>query len=76
MLPHNCRDPVLFVGRLPCGGVCVAMSCGGGFLTLDGTYDSFWDSVKLMTGNYFFQLFPVPRVRWVYLHAEFLVQQQ
>ena len=29
LLSHNCRDPVLFVGSLPCGGVCVAMSCGG-----------------------------------------------
>ena len=26
------------------------MSCGGGF-TADGTYDSVWDSVKLVTGN-------------------------
>ena len=30
----NCRDLVLFLGRLPCcGGVCVAMSCGGGGFT-------------------------------------------
>ena len=39
-------------------GVCVAMSCGDGFLIPDGTYDSVWDSVKPITAN-FFQLFPV-----------------
>ena len=50
----NCRDIVLFVGRLPrCESVCVAMSCGGGF-TPGGAYDSVCDSVKPMTGNYFF----------------------
>ena len=38
-------------------GVCVAMSCGGGFLTPDGTYDSVWDSVKPVTGNYFSKYF-------------------
>ena len=38
-------------------GVCVAMYCGGGFLTPDGAYDSVWDSVKLVTGNYFFNYF-------------------
>ena len=47
----NCRYLVLFVGSLPCcGSVCVAMSCGGGFFTPDGAYDSVWDSVKPMTG--------------------------
>ena len=40
-----------------CWGVCVAMSCGGGFLTPDGAYDSVWDSVKPVTGNYFFNYF-------------------
>ena len=35
----NCRDLVLFV---------VAMSCGG----LDGAYNSIWDSVRPMTGKY------------------------
>ena len=35
-----------------CGGVCVAMSCGGGSFPPDGTYDSVWDSVRLMTGKY------------------------
>ena len=49
---YNCRGFVLFVGRLPCcGGVCVAMSCCGGFFTPDGAYDSVWDRVKPMTGN-------------------------
>ena len=38
-------------------GVCVAMSCGGGFLTPDGAYGSVWDSVKPMTGKYFFNYF-------------------
>ena len=44
-----------------CGGVCVAMSCGGGFCSPDGAYDSVWDSVMPMTGI-FLQLFPVPGV--------------
>ena len=54
----NCRDLVLFVGRLPwlCGpnvlrGVCVAMSCGGGCFSPDGAYDFAWDSVKPMKGS-------------------------
>ena len=34
-----------------CGSVCVAMSCGGGFFTPGGAYDSVWDSVKPMAGN-------------------------
>ena len=28
------------------GGVCIAMSCGGGSFTPDGAYDSPWDNVK------------------------------
>ena len=54
---------VLFVGRLLwlcgplcCGDVYVAVSCGGGF-TPGGAYDSVWDSVKPMTGNFFFYYF-------------------
>ena len=31
-------------------GVCVTMSCGGGSFTLDGVYDSLWDSVKPIMG--------------------------
>ena len=54
----DCRVLVLFVDRLPCcGGVCVAMSYGGWFFTPDGAYDSVWDSVKPMTGNFFFYYF-------------------
>ena len=30
--------------------------CGGGF-TRDGAYDFVWDSVRPMTGNYFFNYF-------------------
>ena len=30
------------------------MSCGGGFFTPGGAYDSVWDSVRPMTGNYTF----------------------
>ena len=58
-----------------CGGVCVAMSCGGGFFSPGSASDSIWDSVKPMTGKLLLQLFPVFSVRWVYLHAELLVQQ-
>ena len=47
----NYRDLVLFVGRLPCcGSVCVVMSCGGGFFSPGGAYDSVWDSVKPIAG--------------------------
>ena len=46
----KCRDFV-FVGRLR--SVYVAMSCGGGFFTPGAAYDSVWDSVKPMTGNFF-----------------------
>ena len=56
-----------------CGGVCVAMSCGGGGFTPHGAYDSVWESVSPLTGKYFLQLFPVPRGRWVCWHAEWLV---
>ena len=42
---------------LCCGSVCVAMSCGGGFFTPGGAYDSVWDSVKPMTGKCFFNYF-------------------
>ena len=28
------------------------MSCGGGFFTPDGAYDSVWDSVKPLIGKY------------------------
>ena len=28
------------------GDVCVAMSCGGGSFTLNGAYDSIWDSIQ------------------------------
>ena len=34
------------------GGVCVAMSCGGGSFAPDGVYDFLWDSLKPMTGKY------------------------
>ena len=33
------------------------MSCGGGSFTPDGAYDSVWDSVKPMTGKFFFNYF-------------------
>ena len=39
------------VAPMCCGGVCVAMSCGGGGFTRDGAYDFVWDSVRPMTGN-------------------------
>ena len=34
-----------------CGGVCVAMSCGGGGFSPDDAYDSAWDSVIPTKGN-------------------------
>ena len=42
---------------LYCGGVCVAMSCGGGGFTPDSAYDSVWDSVRPMTGKYIIYYF-------------------
>ena len=35
-----------------CGGVCVAMSCGGTYFSPDGAYDFAWDSVKPTKGTY------------------------
>ena len=58
-----CRDLVLFVGRLPCyGGVCVAMSSGGGDFTPDGAYDSVWNSVRPMSGKSFINYFQYQEV--------------
>ena len=58
------------VAPMCCGGVCVAMLCGGGGFTPGGAYDSalgLWeaDDWKLLL-----QLFPVPRILWVCMHAE------
>ena len=73
----SCRSLVLFVGRLPCcGGVCVAMSCGGGSFTPDGAYDSVWDSVKPMTGKFFFNSFQYQEFVGCVCMLNFLVQQQ
>ena len=51
------------------------MSCGGGSFTPDDAYVSMGqreaDDWKILL-----HLFPVPRGRWVCLHAELLVQQQ
>ena len=55
----NSRDPDS-AAPMCCRSVCVAMSCGGGFYTPDGAYDSVWDSVRPLTGKYT-QLFLVPR---------------
>ena len=38
---------------LPSERGCVAMSCGGGFCSPDGAYDSVWDMVMPMTGKFF-----------------------
>ena len=35
-----------------CGGVCVAMSCGGDSFSPDGAYDFAWDCVKPTKGTY------------------------
>ena len=40
-----------------CGGICVAMSCGGGGFSPDGAYDSAWYSVRPRTGKYFVNYF-------------------
>ena len=53
-----------------CGGVCVAMSCGGGSFTPDGAYDSVLGQCEADDWKIFDQLFPVPSGRWVCLHAE------
>ena len=34
-----------------CGGVCVAMSCGGEYFSPDGAYDFAWYSVKPTRGS-------------------------
>ena len=56
-----------------CRSVYVAMSCGGGFFTPDAAYDSVWDSVKPMTGN--FSIISSTKSLLDVLHAELLVQQ-
>ena len=38
-------------------GCPVSMSCGGGGFLPDGAYDSVWDSVKPVSGKYFFNYF-------------------
>ena len=43
-----------------CGGVCVAMSCGGDSFSPDGAYDFSWDSVKADEGNIHHQFHPAP----------------
>ena len=45
-----------------CGGVCIAMSSGGGVFTPGGAYDSVWNSVKPMTGKYFINYFQYQEV--------------
>ena len=45
-----------------CGGVCVAMSCGGGGFPPDGAYDSACYSVRPMTGKYFINYFQYQEV--------------
>ena len=47
---------------MSCGSVCVAMSCGGGFFTPDGAYDSVWNSVRSMTGKYIINYFQYQEV--------------
>ena len=42
---------------LPSKRGCVALSCGGGFCSFDGAYDSVWDRVQPMTGKYFVNYF-------------------
>ena len=58
-----------------CEGVCVAMSCGGGFCSPGGAYDSVWDSVKPM-GWKIHSIISCTKRTWVCMHAELLVQQQ
>ena len=55
---------------LPSERGCVELSCGGGFFTPGGAYDSVWDMVKPMTGKYFVNYFQY-QFRWVCMHAEF-----
>ena len=63
-----CRSQSLFGSTIAatatvvifCGGVCVAMSCGGGFFTPGAAYDAVWDSVRPMTGNYTISYFQYP----------------
>ena len=38
-------------------GCSVSMSCGGGGFPADGAYDCVWDSVKPVSGKYFFNYF-------------------
>ena len=49
--PNFVTKHTIFVLCLPSERGCVAMSCGGGFFTPDGAYDSVWDGVRPLTGN-------------------------
>ena len=42
---------------LPSERGCVSLSCGGGFCSPDGAYDSVWDRVQPMTGKFAFNSF-------------------
>ena len=78
----NCRDPVLFVGRLPClCGPFVLRECLRRDVVWWWIFHSWWclrfclgqceaDGWKIPH-----QFFPVPRGCWVCMHAELLVQQ-
>ena len=50
-------DCIVSAAPMCCGGVCVAMSCGGGFFTPDGAYDSALDSVCRLLEIFFFNYF-------------------
>ena len=51
---RSCPDSA---APLCCGGVCVAMSCGGRGFTRYGAYDFALDSVRAMTGKFTFNYF-------------------
>ena len=52
--PNHDTKHTFYEFCLPSERGCVAMLCGGRFCSSDGAYDSVWDRVKPMTGNFIF----------------------
>ena len=53
VIPYSSSAQPCLRGPMCCRSVCVAMSCGGGF-SPGGAYNSVWDSVMPMRGNFSF----------------------
>ena len=55
--PNFDTKHIIYELSLPSERGCVSLSCGGGFCSFDGAYDSVWDRVQPMTGKFAFSSF-------------------